>query len=270
MISFYSKTQEISYAVLRVASNVRRYELRCRLERMAYDMAEAGAREAHEDLLLTSTALRALLALGSALYAIESIHASGLERELKNLDSAIRKSFGFMPLPNLNEIFTAANIITKSSDVPVDDSDYGTKDDFDSNLLLDEDHIDVHHNVAPDNIATAHGMTSFSVVLQQAQDRQDAMLKFIERFGSVVQSSSSQAVNGFGNHSATSGTGCRMKDLVAEFPNVSERTLRNDLQRLLNQGAIAREGVTSTACYFIPSHLTPPPTQSIDVPIVLS
>lgn len=35
---------------------------------------------------------------------------------------------------------------------------------------------------------------------------------------------------------------CRMKDLIAVFPEVSERTLRNDLQRLTEQGLIERVG----------------------------
>ena len=36
--------------------------------------------------------------------------------------------------------------------------------------------------------------------------------------------------------------GCRMRDLAARFPDVSERTLRNDLQNLVSDGLIERVG----------------------------
>lgn len=36
--------------------------------------------------------------------------------------------------------------------------------------------------------------------------------------------------------------GCRMRDLTARFPEVSERTLRNDLQNLTAEGLIERAG----------------------------
>ncbi|MBI1960730.1 MAG: DeoR family transcriptional regulator [Candidatus Liptonbacteria bacterium] len=37
---------------------------------------------------------------------------------------------------------------------------------------------------------------------------------------------------------------CRMKDLVSAFPDTSERTLRNDVQRLVEKGTIQRVGAT--------------------------
>lgn len=36
--------------------------------------------------------------------------------------------------------------------------------------------------------------------------------------------------------------GCRMRDLTGRFPEVSERTIRNDLQTLLSEGLIERIG----------------------------
>ena len=38
---------------------------------------------------------------------------------------------------------------------------------------------------------------------------------------------------------------CRMKDLVSEFPNVSERTLRSDIQKLIEEGLVERFGSKS-------------------------
>lgn len=41
-----------------------------------------------------------------------------------------------------------------------------------------------------------------------------------------------------------------MKDIVAAFPDVSERTLRYDLQRLCNQGVVERVGNGGPASYY--------------------
>lgn len=47
-----------------------------------------------------------------------------------------------------------------------------------------------------------------------------------------------------------SGNGCRLKDLLAEFPDVSERTIRYDLQRLCERGEIERVGNGGPASYY--------------------
>ena len=46
-------------------------------------------------------------------------------------------------------------------------------------------------------------------------------------------------------------SGCRMKDLITGFPQVSERTLRYDLQRLLEQGAIERLGSGGSNSFYV-------------------
>lgn len=45
-----------------------------------------------------------------------------------------------------------------------------------------------------------------------------------------------------------------MKDLIAAFPEVSERTLRYDLQKLCNQGVIERIGNGGPSSYYISSN----------------
>lgn len=44
---------------------------------------------------------------------------------------------------------------------------------------------------------------------------------------------------------------CQLKDLMAHFPEVSERTLRYDLQRLFSQNQIGRLGNGPNTCYVI-------------------
>ncbi len=50
------------------------------------------------------------------------------------------------------------------------------------------------------------------------------------------------------------GEGCQLKDLTSSFPEVSERTLRYDLQKLINQNLIARVGDSGPGTtYFVKS-----------------
>ena len=41
-----------------------------------------------------------------------------------------------------------------------------------------------------------------------------------------------------------------MKDIIAEFPEVSERTIRYDLQKLCNQGSLSRIGNGGPSTYY--------------------
>lgn len=62
---------------------------------------------------------------------------------------------------------------------------------------------------------------------QSAKDRQSAILSFVSKHGN-----------------------CRMKDLLENFPATSERTLRYDLQGLVEQGVIQRVGEGGPGTYY--------------------
>ena len=50
---------------------------------------------------------------------------------------------------------------------------------------------------------------------------------------------------------------CRIKDLIAAFPGVSERTLRYDLQKLCEEGTIERVGTAGPGTYYqLKAHVT--------------
>ena len=63
-----------------------------------------------------------------------------------------------------------------------------------------------------------------SAIIRQTQDSSIA-----SRHGAIIDS-----IRQLGN--------CRMKDLMANFTNISERTLRNDLQKMCEMGVIRRVG----------------------------
>lgn len=69
------------------------------------------------------------------------------------------------------------------------------------------------------------------------EERQSAILDFIRQ--------STSGLDGVPNV-------CRMRDLTAKFPSVSERTLRNDLQVLVTGGFIERVGIQGPTSSFRP------------------
>jgi len=55
---------------------------------------------------------------------------------------------------------------------------------------------------------------------------------------------------------------CRLKDLQAAFPDVSERTLRYDLQKLMDEGKVERLGGGPTSAYRLKKESFPPTVTS--------
>ena len=65
----------------------------------------------------------------------------------------------------------------------------------------------------------------------------------------IRQSKILERIRQSGN-SAETKDGCRMKDVQEWFPEVSERTLRNDLQALIERGLVDRIGQSGPATYY--------------------
>ena len=62
------KSQEISYALVRIAPYIRRVELRHRLERLSLQLLEEVGLQHFEEALRTASVLEGLVNLGQAIY----------------------------------------------------------------------------------------------------------------------------------------------------------------------------------------------------------
>lgn len=221
------KAREISYALIRVAYYVKRDNLRFRLESLAVDLLENAAKatannslENLNQLSEVASSLDGLVRLGHSVYEIEPVNATILVRELDNLNSAIRQSGnpatgGTAELPDLETFF--------NKDLKPE-----------QNLTSEEPEEDLVKN----EVSSNSGLVPIKEIKTNG-------LNTAIRQAAIVNKIKS------GNPSMSSGqVGCRLKDLLVEFPDVSERTLRYDLQRLCEQGIIERIGNGGPASYY--------------------
>ncbi len=202
------KTQEICFAVLRISSHIRRSELRRSLERVSYHLIENVAYENVELSLSSIAALKSFVQLGKNIYEIELINAKILERELNQLNDEIKSFAGINNLPDIESFFTKK--------------------------------VELKQSAAP----KAKKEASFSeVVIPEAEIRNEAIEYGNDESGNAEDGSSGirqEKICALIGSSADNKVA--LKDIVAAFPEVSERTIRYDLKKLFEAGKVIRQG----------------------------
>lgn len=224
------KAQEIAYALIRLAAYVRRKDFRSRLENLALALVESVSATEPDAALATSASIQNIVKLLASVYEIETVNARILLGELVRFDSAMRQSFGIDVLPDISSLFSSGNAASSIAELPYSsESAIGVADG------MKETKVDIDEDT---DLPIAQDKSQLNMVSVGSAIRQSAIL-------SKIKLSCNDVVNNSGFK------GCRMKDLIAEFPDVSERTLRYDLQRLLQHGAIDRLGNGGPASYYV-------------------
>jgi hypothetical protein len=243
------KAREIAYALFRVSFYVKRADLRNRLDALAVELLESSARTGVDSsvgninwTLGVISALDSLVRLGHSIYEIEPVNATILVRELDNLNSAIRQ-FGNSPfgeqLPNLDSLFSSQkNVVQENTS---------------SGASMSSEQVEVPATISNANIELGSYPEKVDLNEFDSFENQESVSK---KGGSGINTAIRQAaiINRIKSMPAgrqDAGSGCRLKDLLAEFPDVSERTIRYDLQRLCEQGIIERVGNGGPASYYI-------------------
>ncbi|MDP3999648.1 MAG: DeoR family transcriptional regulator [bacterium] len=242
--SLKQKAREICYALVKVSFYVKRPELKHRLERSAFELLENMAcasiditdKGMVQAVFKNIAALDSLVRVGHSLYEVEPVNATILIKELNTFHSAIRQ-FGNVDqeLPKLESLFTA---MPSQQPLPV------------ASLMKSE---------------SWNGVSSLPMALP---DETFEIKEGSNGYHENGNASTTLSVNGNGNGNGNgvnmairqsaimdriksgNGIGCRLKDLITEFPHVSERTLRYDLQRLAEQGVVERIGNGGPATYY--------------------
>lgn len=227
-IDFTTKAQEMSYVIFRISFSIRRAEFRARIERATFDLFEAVALHDFAKALSFTAVLEGLVQIGVSLYEIETVNAQSLLHDLLAFQSAIRQKYSSGALPIADQ-----SAIEKESvaDYPAiwpalpNTASLGGQDP----AIESANENDILEHVSEDG---DDGMTSIASTI-----RQSAILDKVRNMTSREQSSFV--------------SGCRMKDLLTAFPQVSERTLRYDLQNLLERGAVERLGSGGSNSFYV-------------------
>jgi len=225
------KAREISYALIRVCFYIKRQDLKLIIEKSSFELLDKSARLSADytknnlnEARAVISSLDGLIRLGYSIYEIEPVNATILVRELDGLDSAIRQ-FGNLPfneeaLPDIDNFFSKTPNAVQS-DLKRESVQVGkTQDsinvmDFSLDGPVEREEVVVTSAVAINN-------TSLNAAMRQS---------------AIINKIKSTATR-------------KLKDLLTEFPEVSERTLRYDLQRLCGQGVIERVGNGGPASYY--------------------
>jgi len=205
------KAREISYALVRVSFYVKRNELRARLDSLAVELLEDSAKASVNSL---PENLNKALADISSLDSLVRLGHSIYEIEPVNATILVREldvlNAAIRQYGNLDEPLPDLNDIFKIKNLEL------------SNDYLKENLESIDSEVNQDNNKPNGNSLNTAI-------RQSAIINRIKS----------------GN-----GNGCRLKELLAEFPDVSDRTLRYDLKKLCEQGIIERVGNGGPASYY--------------------
>ncbi|MDP3729210.1 MAG: DeoR family transcriptional regulator [bacterium] len=236
MPSFKDTAQDLVYALIQLSASIQRFYLRTEIEKLAFELLEDISRvsvsysmDNVEKAVSDITALDSIVRVGYSLYEIELVNATLLIEELDKLDAAMRQcahntailnntAKRELPKKQLLDSF-------KSKKVEVVRDPEIEKVNKEIETIVEETAVEVSHQAI--------------VINRQESSKDDSNINVAIRQSAIINRIKS------GNEG-----GCRLKDLIAEFPDVSERTIRYDLRHLCEGGIIERVGNGGPASYY--------------------
>ncbi|HEY4499601.1 MAG TPA: DeoR family transcriptional regulator [Candidatus Paceibacterota bacterium] len=208
------KSREIAYALIRVSYYIKRSDLKARLENHAFSLLEITA--------------QAVLDKDDKQTILKTV------KHISVLDTLIRIGHSIYEIEPVN-----ATILVRELDL------------FNSAIRqfgnLDESLPDLDSMFSKVSLPVRFDKQSIdSDGIEEKESRTDQEYKQeSDDIQSVMRQSAIISLAKFGKEGV-----CRMKDLIAAFPDVSERTLRYDLKKLCDQGALERVGISGPGSYY--------------------
>lgn len=218
---FTKKAHEICYAIFRLGDGIKNVDLRTRLEKASLDLLEAGSLNNNSSLSRSLSLLEMLVIFSQGIGEISYPQAQVLLKEIGNFNMAIRQSNSAIAELNLEEFFPT-NLPSQNSNV--------TKSKPAMPMVIENK---ANETLVEKTAFPLHIHTDSEQVEVNEKEKENAAMR-----QSAIVDIMRQVQN------------CRIKDLVAAFPGVSERTLRYDLQKLCEEGIIERVGPGGPGTYY--------------------
>lgn len=225
----YQKTQEISFALIRVASNIRRFTLRKKLEELGYHLLENITYRNYELTLHTIDTIQGFLDLGKNVYEIEPINHEILTREILILAQEIQEFSGEFPLGNTIENFftKVESLRPNAQNEEKRKSGYGNKENKEIELpQFSSQRTKERRN----RVQRAQNSDRTNI-----KERKEKIVKIIQE---------------------TPEKKAQLKFITGQFPGLSERTLRYDLKALIETGELERIGSGPASFYAKKQHFS--------------
>jgi hypothetical protein len=228
--SHSKKAYEVSYALFRIASRLGHKALEENLEEQALNLLTAIAAGESVKSQASIRVIRHLLKFGEDTGILNPINCRLINSELDTLNSAIAE-FDEAAKPaevDLHKIFSENGAAFSRSVV---NADFATRasSEYPATGKIESVSNGSYENGNVSNGLNANGNGN----IVKAAMRQSAILERIRQ-----------------NHDLPAQAGCRLKDIQEALQDVSERTVRYDLQNLLEQGLIERSGNGGPATFY--------------------
>jgi hypothetical protein len=248
---FYKKSYEISYALFRLASAAKPSFAES-LEKQALDLLESSTKKDRGGAKVALGAIEVLVKFGADVNLISIVNAELLINEAKELNSAIAGlPKAAMPPPvNLEDVFSKNPTPADGDQFAASANEAELKSAICPNPELNNvaENSNIHGNLksVPHSLtgypggASEAGASFFKQSgnsngqVKKSEGRQSAIFERIRQCGNLPDGKA----------------GCRLKEMQELLPEVSERTLRYDLQDLVGRGLIERVGSGGPATYY--------------------
>ena len=216
------KAYEISYALFRMATSVKRHSFGDHLENKGLALIAAISDEDFVGARMITRGIEQLLRFGADVDVLNAANVEVVVRELIGFDSAIAEfeRSANAPSIDLDSIFSQMPISIKSGNEE--------RETVSVNELMKDEIIFSGYASAGDGGSggvSVNGNGNGNLV--KSAMRQSAILERIRQNGN-----------------------CRLKEIQDVLPETSERTIRYDIQNLLEQGLIERLGNGGPATYY--------------------
>ena len=224
------KAQELAFALIKVAGYIRRTELRHRIEKFAYHLIETVSVKDTAAALEAVAALRNFVLLGKNLYEIETNNARILDREMEALEIELtRHAPAAEPIDVSSYFSVKLPVRSKEKNKPEKVQLHPTK--APEEIVIDEAEIG-SEEITPGIDTVVDNRASDAAHLHEGsgEAREDKILAMI---------------------TATESGKLQLRDFIAAFPDVSERTIRYDLKHLADSGKIERQGSGGPSNFYV-------------------
>lgn len=246
MLPLNKKSQEIAIALTRVGVYIRRPSLKTKIEHLGVQLIEDVTIGGLEEATRTISALDGLVNFGGMVYEIEPMSARVILRELSLLNSAIRQSLGLPANENGNPAGAIESVFSKQQ-IP----------------------LNTYSNINKRQPVSMDVSSDRSISLRSAGSENGGVAATIDVPVSYLGTKEDANSNGNGHQNGnginavirqtrimerirqSESKQIQLKQLIADLPEVSERTLRYDLQKLCGQGLIERVGNGGPATYYV-------------------
>ena len=217
IISIRKKAQEVSFVLLKIAGYIRHKELAARLESVSYQLIESLYSDDFKTAMAKIEAAIGLSSLASNIGEMNQSNTTIVLRELENLKNGIaqyQEAREVREMPSVEGLFSKLTIAAPMKQARPQPLPSQKPAIAVSNVQV---------KAAP--VAQPLIENSGAAII-----RQDTILATIK---------------------LASGGKLQLKDLIAAFPDISERTLRYDLVKLCQIGKLRREGTGGPSNYYV-------------------